>query len=95
MLIEVRRGDLRWVGVCGDISEGGVRCSSLEEPCSLFKDGDEVTFLTLLPVGRIEGMAGVVRVSPHSMALEFRLLEQGSRNLVRRYVQSSRVQKRH
>lgn len=91
VLIELQRGERRWVGVCGDISEGGVRCSSLEEPCDILKQGDEVRFLTILPVGRIEGTAGVLRVSTHSLALEFRLLEPGARDLVRRYVLATRA----
>ncbi len=91
MLIEVSRDDqLRWVGVCNDISEGGVRCASLQEPCNLFQEGDEVSFVTVLPVGRIEGRAGVVRVSGHSLALEFHLLGPELRERVRRYVRASR-----
>ena len=86
VFIELRRQDAQWVGECGDISEGGLRCRSHEEPCDLFHEQDLVSFVAVLPVGRIEGTAKVVRVSQHSIALEFETVEPGTRELVRRYV---------
>ena len=92
VFIELRReDDTRWVGECADISEGGLRCRSHHEPCDVLRMGDRVSVLAVLPVGRIEGTALVVRVSQHSLAIELDQVRPEIRDLIRRYVQAPRL----